>query len=191
MSRNVSDTELAELAADEAQRATLDFAVSHSPAIFYVAELAGKQPVRFISANVETITGHKVSAFIADANYGRDFIHPEDLPGYHMILRRLKRDGAITHEYRFAGTDGEYRWFRDELRLVGPNRKKATEFAPCRGRQRRHHPHRHGRHRQRRRIRRRYRVQRRRRGDVRLQPQGGRRAQSQRTDNPRGVPKTT
>jgi PAS domain S-box-containing protein len=131
MSSKVSDAALAELAADEAQRAMLDFAVSHSPAIFYVAELGGKQPIRFISANVEAITGHKVPDFLADANYGRDFIHPEDLPGYHLVLRRLKRDGALTHEYRFAGRDGEYRWFRDELRLVGKDRKKSTEFVGC------------------------------------------------------------
>lgn len=131
MSRNVSDMELADLAADEARRALLDFAVSHSPAIFYVAELGDKQPVRFISGNVETITGHKVSDFLADAKYGREFVHPEDLPEYHLALRRLKRDGAITHEYRFAGADGEYRWFRDELRLVGEDRKKAKEFVGC------------------------------------------------------------
>lgn len=131
MTKNVSERELAELAADEAQRALLDFAVSHSPAIFYVAELAGQQPVRFISANVETITGHKAADFMADPRYGREFIHPEDLPGYHMTLRRLRREGAVVHEYRFADPSGEYHWFRDELRLVGDKPQEATEFVGC------------------------------------------------------------
>jgi PAS domain S-box-containing protein len=127
----MSDTELADLAADEAQRALLDFAVSHSPAIFYVAEIEGHQPVRFISANVEQITGHKVAAFLDDPKYGREFVHPEDLPGYHLTLRRLRREGAVVHEYRFAGPDGEYRWYRDELRLVGEDPKNAREFVGC------------------------------------------------------------
>lgn len=131
MTENVSSSKLAELAADEAQRALLDFAVSHSPAIFYVAELGGQQPVRFISANVETITGHNVADFLSGSRYGREFIHPEDLPGYHLVLRRLRREGAVVHEYRFAKPDGEYRWFRDELRLVGDNPKNASEFVGC------------------------------------------------------------
>lgn len=131
MTGKVSNSELADLAADEAQRALLDFAVQHSPVIFYVAELAGKQPVRFISANVERLTGHKVADFLANAEYGRDFIHPEDLPGYHLVLRRLRREGSVTHEYRFAGKDGTYRWYRDELRLVGDSRKTAAEFVGC------------------------------------------------------------
>ena len=51
-------------AADGLQQALLDFAVSHSPAIFYIGILEGDAPVRFISGNVEEITGHPQSAFL-------------------------------------------------------------------------------------------------------------------------------
>lgn len=118
-----------ELAAAEAKRALLDFAVSQSPAIFYVAEIAGKQPVRFISDNVETITGHTVSDFLSDATHGRGFIHPDDLDSYSTALKRLKEEGALSHEYRFRKPDGDYLWFRDELRLSGPDPKNPPSLS--------------------------------------------------------------
>ena len=41
------------------QDALLDYAISHSPAIFYIAELHGDRKVTFISPNIENITGHR------------------------------------------------------------------------------------------------------------------------------------
>ena len=39
----------------------LDYAVSNSPVIFYIAEVGGLQPLKFISSNIEAITGHLAS----------------------------------------------------------------------------------------------------------------------------------
>ena len=100
------------------QRALLDFAVSHSPAIFYIAVLEVDRPVKFISSNVETITGHSAESFLGEAGYGRRFVHADDLPAYKRIRRALMRNGTLKHEYRLQKTDGDYLWFRDELRLV-------------------------------------------------------------------------
>jgi len=101
------------------QQTLLDFAVSHSPAIFYIAVLEAEQPVKFISKNVETITGHKVEAFLAETGYGRRFVHPDDLPAYARQRHAIEETGELIHEYRFRTTEGDYLWFRDELRLVG------------------------------------------------------------------------
>lgn len=111
------------------QQALLDFAVLQSPAVFYIAALDGDMPIRFISANVEALTGHKVSAFLEDPKYGRRFIHPEDLPAYNHTLDRLREQGALSQEYRFAALDGEYRYFRDELRLIRQDDRE--EFVGC------------------------------------------------------------
>ncbi len=100
------------------QQALLDFAVSRSPAIFYIADMKGEKPIRFISSNVREITGHEPADFLADAQFGRRQIHAEDLPGYNASLERLREAGALSHEYRFATTGGDYRWFRDDLRLI-------------------------------------------------------------------------
>ena len=71
------------------QQALLEFAVSQSSAVFYIAELHGVAPVRFISANIETITGHKPEAFLAQADYGDRLVHPEDLENYTAQIASL------------------------------------------------------------------------------------------------------
>lgn len=115
---------------DAQQRALLEFAVAQSSSVFYIASLSGDTPIRFISSNVETITGHKASDFLREANYGYRFIHPDDMPGYQATLDLLKQQGAITHEYRFATASGDYLWFRDELRLLEAE-DGAPEFIGC------------------------------------------------------------
>jgi PAS domain S-box-containing protein len=101
------------------QQMLLDFAVSHSPAIFYIAELESGLPSKFISSNVETITGHSAASFLTIPGYGRRFVHPDDLPGYAQMRHELRQTGSLSHEYRFQTTAGDWLWFRDELRLVG------------------------------------------------------------------------
>ncbi|MGI9419160.1 MAG: PAS-domain containing protein [Geminicoccaceae bacterium] len=99
-------------------QALLDFAVGQSPAIFYVSDTDGENPVRFISPNVEAITGHKPDAFLKDPNYRRRLIHPDDRPGLSEIQAQLGKHGTQKLEYRFATRSGAYMWFRDEARIV-------------------------------------------------------------------------
>ena len=113
------------------QEAILDFAVSQSSAVFYLAELDGGRPNRFISSNVESITGHDPAAFLAEDGYGRRFIHPDDLDDYERGLDSLSEQGNRTVEYRYRCGDGRYRWFRDEQRIVAASDGKPREFVGC------------------------------------------------------------
>jgi len=101
------------------QQTLLDFAVSQSSAIFYIAELAGDRPIRFISSNVEAITGHEPDAFLRQAKYGLRHVHRDDVDRYLQAMAALTEEGALTLEYRFKTAWGEFRWFRDDLRLIG------------------------------------------------------------------------
>ena len=116
-------------------RALLDFAVSHSPVIFYLVELSREQPVRFISSNVLEITGHPCRRFLEDPGFGRRQIHPDDVAEYERIIGALPRTQSFTHAYRFRSADGEYRWYRDELRLVASRNpstpEESMEFVGC------------------------------------------------------------
>ena len=113
------------------QQAILDFAVSQSTAVFYVADFSGERPARFISSNVETITGHDPAAFLAEAAYGRRFIHPDDLETYNQGLDSLVERSSQTTEYRFQCGDGNYRWFRDEQRVVPSDEGPPRQFVGC------------------------------------------------------------
>ncbi len=116
-------------AAADRGHALLDFAASHSPTIFYGAELGIHLPARYISSNVETITDHGVADFLGEAGYGRRFIHPEDFDDYVEQRRRLREVGSLVHEYRFRTKSGAYLWFRDELRVA--NDEHGTEIIGC------------------------------------------------------------
>ncbi len=113
------------------QQTVLDFAVSQSAAVFYIADLAGERPIRFISDNVKTITGHDAAAFLAESRFGRALIHPDDLPAYERGLDGLAERGQVTVEYRFRCGGGQYRWFRDEQRVVAGDGGQAQQFVGC------------------------------------------------------------
>ncbi len=115
---------------EDRQQALLEFVVAQSSVVFYIADLEGDTPIRFIGSNVETITGHKPEDFLADPNYGYSHIHPDDLEDYRAHIKELRHKGALTHEYRFATASGEYLWFRDELRILGSG-DAASEFVGC------------------------------------------------------------
>ncbi len=103
---------------DRGQDALLDYAVRHSPAVFYIAALEGERPVRFISDNIEQVTGHPATAFLADAGFGRRLMHPDDRAAYTATVEHLADSGTARVEYRFRHAGGPYLWVRDELRLL-------------------------------------------------------------------------
>ena len=72
------------------------------------AGLGPERRTRFISSNVEAITGHKPAAFLRHPGYRYGHIHPDDLPGYEPGLEALHNDGTFSQEYRFWTSAGDY-----------------------------------------------------------------------------------
>ena len=104
---------------DEAQRrALLDFAVSQSSTVFYIAEIGGGRRTRFISDNVAWLTGHAAEAFTRQPGYGTSQLHPDDRQAYFDAMDRLPEIGELTLEYRFRRKNGAWAWIRDTLRMV-------------------------------------------------------------------------
>jgi len=125
---NGSSTSLA----SDKRGALLDYAVSHSPAIFYVAEYRDERWVTFfISPNVETITGHKPAIFTEQTGFGLTLVHPDDLESYLKAVKSLPTAGSASHEYRYRTSDGGYRWFRDDLRLTDTNGPGSEQIVGC------------------------------------------------------------
>ena len=107
---------------DGDQQAWLAIAMARSPAIHYVAETTGGSglptTLRFVSQNVETITGHPATAFLQDPALHFSCIHPDDRAAYLDGLAAVADNGGCVREYRFAGQSGAYSRFRDELSRV-------------------------------------------------------------------------
>lgn len=123
MSTITSDVPGAGPAEAGAAQALLNFAVSHSPVVFYVAEAWGEHKVRFISANVAAISGHAPDLFVNNPSFGRSLLHPEDTKQFDEALEQLGEAGRASREYRMRSADGNYLWYRDELRLANDGRR--------------------------------------------------------------------
>lgn len=107
----------------------MDFAVAYSPVIFYIAKPNKGWPITFISENVEAITGHKVSAFSRDPYLVSSSIHPDDHRNARPTLKQLRSDGVFRSEFRLATASGDYRWFRDEGRIMAKDGRQ--EIVGC------------------------------------------------------------
>ncbi len=112
-------------------QALLDFAVSVSPVIFFTAELQDAMVIKFISANVETLIGHRPDLFIARSDYRNKLVHPEDQQHYLDRLRGLRSAEQVSIEYRFKNRDGSYHWYRDELRITKGNSDGPDDIVGC------------------------------------------------------------
>ncbi|MCW8305871.1 EAL domain-containing protein [Acidiphilium sp. PA] len=69
------------------------------------------------SANIERLFGYGPAAVRAP-NWWIDHVHPEDRDAAIRAVQRLLATGRIVHRYRFARSDGVYRWVRDEASVV-------------------------------------------------------------------------
>lgn len=90
--------------------------------------------MKFISSNVQAITGHDPEMFLDTVGARRNLIHPEDLPSFRDAVNDLKARQPVfetfAHEYRFLCTDGNYLWFRDELTMSLTD-EGATQVIGC------------------------------------------------------------
>jgi PAS domain S-box-containing protein len=92
--------------------------LTQSPAVIYSLKTDGKttEPA-WVSDNVERLLGYTV-----DECYGPDGLfnqfHPQDRQAVIDGLVQLLAKGQIARDYRVRHKNGEYRWVRDEQRLI-------------------------------------------------------------------------
>ena len=93
-------------------------AVSHSPVVFYTAGWGSGAGLRFVSDNIENVTGDTAETVLSTPRYWRRRMHPDDLAKYAAQTTSLTPGDRTTVRYRLQAADGTYRWFRDEVRRV-------------------------------------------------------------------------
>ncbi|UCC20489.1 MAG: PAS domain S-box protein, partial [Promethearchaeota archaeon] len=94
------------------------YLISSNPAIIYTSKTSGDYSATFVSENVKDLTGYKPENYINNPNFWLDHIHPDDKDRVLSQLSELYERGYYSHTYRFKFRDGNYRWMRDELKLV-------------------------------------------------------------------------
>ena len=101
--------------------------VVSSPAVLYSFKAAGDYAPTFISANIKDLFGYEPSEYMADPEFWRRAVHPDDLGWVEAEFSRLLRIERCTLEYRFRHKDGSYRWVNDEQHLVRGKRGEPVE----------------------------------------------------------------
>src|SRR5581483_5264545 len=93
--------------------------VEQVPAITYMAEPGAHGQWFYVSPQISQILGFSPQEWMADPEYWRKQIHPDDLARALKGEETLRGEGdRYSIEYRLRARDGKYVWVRDEARFV-------------------------------------------------------------------------
>src|SRR6185312_9533622 len=96
----------------------LEFLVSTVPVVIHTCKAEGDFSATFVSDGVRALWGYEPDDFLKNNRFWIDRLHPEDADRVVRGLNVVLTAGQYCHEYRFRTKSGEYRWVRDELRLL-------------------------------------------------------------------------
>jgi PAS domain S-box-containing protein len=102
--------------------------IDMNPGVIYTCRTSGDFGATYVSEQVENMTGYKPQAFVGNASFWLDHVHPDDRETALKGLSALFEAGRHTHEYRFLHADGGYRWVHDRLRLARDAQDHAAEI---------------------------------------------------------------
>lgn len=103
---------------NSASLSRLEELLSLGTAVIYACKAGEDYAATYISENVEPQLGYSPGDFLNDPSFWVGNIHPEDKNAVFAALPLIFEKGRHVHQYRFRNKAGEYRWMRDELRLV-------------------------------------------------------------------------
>lgn len=94
---------------------------------------AKDEPTRilWVSENVDRVLGHPSAAFVGNADFWRDRLHPEDLEGVLGALARAVEQEPTTCTYRWRVAEGSWRWVLEHATLVGQSGENAQLYSTC------------------------------------------------------------
>ncbi|HLP16256.1 MAG TPA: PAS domain S-box protein [Bacteroidota bacterium] len=98
-------------------RGRLEQLLDTSLVIIYSRKVSEDFGITFISNNVGALLGCDPADFTDDAGYWASCLHPDDKPRVTAAITRIGEDHQVM-EYRFRYEPEQYRWLRDEMRLV-------------------------------------------------------------------------
>lgn len=117
LQRQIQELERTEAALRETQT-RLQYLLSSSPAVIYTCQPQAKYSPTFVSDNASDRLGYPPHEFVESPNFWSSRIHPDDASHVFQELAELQTVGHQIIEYRFLHGDGNYRWLRDEMKLM-------------------------------------------------------------------------
>jgi len=113
------------------QRAFLHQVINSISHHVYMTEFTadGEQIHRYLSPNIETLTGHPVEMFTADWRFWQSLIHPDDCDVVTARAAHFTQGENSEVEYRLIQANGNIIWVRDSGRVeVDPDQQNYTVY---------------------------------------------------------------
>lgn len=111
----------------QSEKERLKFLLSANPAIIYSCDYQTYKAT-FISENVQLILGYDPEEFLESYEFWWERVHPDDQAFIAVEMNKIYEQGYYRYEYRFRHQDGNYRWMRDEVKLVQDERGNPVEL---------------------------------------------------------------
>ncbi|MEI6984501.1 MAG: EAL domain-containing protein [Rhodospirillaceae bacterium] len=106
--------------------------LSSTNVVLYSSSGLRNQELTYVSDNVEHVFGYRSEHYLADDKFLEKHIHPDDLPNRQRALDALVDGGVeVAMVYRVLTASGDYRWVRDQLKVVNNGHSKPTELVGC------------------------------------------------------------
>lgn len=124
--KDITDRKEAERELSRNQQRLEDL-LRNTPLVLYVCNPDSPRTPVYISPNIKEALDYSVREWLDDPGIWSAHLHPEDSGRVFASLEKLPARGKLSLEYRLMHRDGRYRWFRDELRLIGNDRGEVVE----------------------------------------------------------------
>ena len=97
----------------------LSYLMESSPVMFYTLAVNGPHTrPTWVGGNIRRLIGYTPEQAMNPA-WWRTHLHPDDYAAAAQTMRKLHQARELRHSFRFRLTDGSYRWFEDEVRVLG------------------------------------------------------------------------
>ena len=93
--------------------------VERLPIIVYLCPVENIHHTMYVSPQIETILGYTPTEWLADPEFWKTRVHPDDLDGVLYTVDQSDRTGEPSSmEFRMLARDGQVVWFHDQTVLV-------------------------------------------------------------------------
>jgi len=88
--------------------------LSSLPVAIFTSPVDPETDLNMITGNVKALTGFTEEEFLAETNFWKKRIHPDDLGRVLDAFKDAPAMGALSIEYRWQMADGTYKWIHDQ-----------------------------------------------------------------------------
>jgi PAS domain S-box-containing protein len=92
--------------------------LNESPALTYVCSVGEQPELVFVSAAAKSLLGYAPDRFTGKLGFLTSLVHPDDVASLYECYSLALAYGSAVRDRRLKVATGEWRWFRDNLRVV-------------------------------------------------------------------------